>query len=173
MRDIRVASILFSIGLPVWAAGVLLSITAMVPLTLYIARLINTISYLTLTPATVLAELGSLIQLAGFIYLRKFMNALSADGFLRAVNTMISIGLLTGLLASAVLVLLPLSPLLFAVGYVGLGGFFLRLAKQCGDPVFYGVATIFPLSISTFYTLSVAGWVILLSVSLGNYRRIR
>jgi len=165
-RDLFRASILFTIGLSVWIAGVLLSLTSAIPILLYALRLLPGISSLKYAPGLLLFEAGSAIQLGGFIYLWRYMTAASStDIILRSLRNIVGVGFAGGLLASILVVSLPIAIILFSVGYIGLGAFLLRQYKTTKRVELYGASMIFPLSIATLFTLSIVGWILLLSIS--------
>jgi|GEM_PF-3690794 len=164
-RNLFRASILFTIGLPVWVAGVLLSLTSAIPILLYFLRLLPGISSLKYAPGLLLLEAGSAIQLGGLIYLWKYMTAASStDIILRPLRNTVGVGFAGGLLTSILVVSLPIAIILFSVGYIGLGAFLLRQYKTTKRPELYGASIIFPLSVATLFTLSIVGWILLLSI---------
>jgi hypothetical protein len=165
-RDLFRASILFTIGLPVWVAGVLLSLTSAIPILLYALRILPGISSFKYAPGLLLFEAGSAIQLGGFIYLWRYTKvASSTDVILKSLKNIVGVGFAGGLLTSILVVTLPIAIILFSVGYIGLGAFLLRQYKATNRVELYGASIIFPLSVATMFTLSIVGWILLLSAS--------
>ncbi|AFK51832.1 hypothetical protein TCELL_1410 [Thermogladius calderae 1633] len=167
------ASLFFIAGLPAWISGILISATSVIHIIMYALRISTTIGILNYLPGIALIETGSLLQLVGLYYLWTFLkSSYWDDHVLRPLSTVVLAGFVGGLVTSMSLALIPLSFLFMSIGYIGLGGVLLRLYKLTNSPELYGASIVFPISISTLLTLSIVGWVLVLSVSARSPRTL-